>query len=344
MRNILLPFCLCCGAIAFAQDKGSTVGADASQVPPPRTLRATSEIPLNVPNLGFSGEPVCDASGDMFFEIHNAQPGLSETGPFLGIQSNGSTHALFSVPAELTAASKTPGITLQAVSPGGDYYLLNTDFKRYTLIAYNADGSEKRREDLEVPPDISPHRLAVTDSGVSYVQGYLDTNDPLDKPRKAFAALFSSSGKMVKSVGSGWHDISIVTMAKFPLEGAVTAGDDGRFYILEAGDVLVLNQSGEVQQKLIFHKPDPSAIALRIDVSSGVVAIELGRITREPKKAPTVSLRFLVLDSQTGEQRGDYVFDPEQYFNAILCFTRSDGYTVYAIKGGQAAKQTLPLR
>ena len=66
--------------------------------------------------------------------------------------------------------------------------------------------------------------------------------------------------------------------------------------------------------------------------------------TREPKKAPTVSLRFLVLDSQTGEQRGDYVFDPEQYFNAILCFTRSDGYTVYAIKGGQAAKQTLPLR
>jgi hypothetical protein len=51
---------------------------------------------------------------------------------------------------------------------------------------------------------------------------------------------------------------------------------------------------------------------------------------------------MLVLDSQTGGQRGDYKLDPA-LSNAVLCFTAKDGYVVIANHDGQAATQLEPL-
>ena len=149
---------------------------------------------------------------------------------------------------------------------------------------------------------------------------------------------------MVRNLSSEFLDMDLSNGSSSPQAGDVVAGDDGRFYALDGNAVRVFNQSGELLQTIDIHKPDLSAVAVRLDISRGIISVKLVQIVREKKdKAPIISQRFLLFDSQTGQLRGDYILNPKQFFNYILCFSRSEGYSVYAIKDRQAAKQTLPL-
>jgi hypothetical protein len=117
---------------------------------------------------------------------------------------------------------------------------------------------------------------------------------------------------MVRNLSSEFLDMDLSNGSSSPQAGDVVAGDDGRFYALDGNAVRVFNQSGELLQTIDIHKPDLSAVAVRLDISRGIISVKLVQIVRK-------------------------------FFNYILCFSRSEGYSVYAIKDRQAAKQTLPL-
>ncbi len=310
--------------------------------PPPKVLTgAGGKVSLGLPSFQYWGPPVCDAAGDMFFEAPH-QP-LLGVGPFVGIRADGGSHATYATPAELVPPSRSGHKALQAVAPGGSYYLLYSDMKRSTLIAYQGDGTVRHMQALATPSGFVPDRLAVADSGVIYVIGYVNNEEPLAKPRKAFAALFSAGGEILRKLSDGRPDTDLRAQSDKMREGGLTAGDDGRFYELAANAVLVFTQDGELERTIHFTRPSADALAARIDISAGLISIELQTVDGDKGKVGLIHPRFLVLDAQTGEQRGDYVLD-STLSNSLLCFTRQDGYILGALQGALMAKQMVPLR
>ena len=339
----ILPWIIVCAAmslVAGAQTTANKTDNQNAQTPPARTLVGADEIFFGIPAFSFSGEPVCDTLGNLYFEVTDPQHMIIGAGPFLGVTADGSRHVIYTIPSEY---SKAPGLTLQAVSPGGDYYLLNTDYTRYTLIAFNNNGEVASTRSLAIPPKTIPQFLAVADSGITYVQGYLQTSETVKKPRRTFIALFSASGNMLKDISLGAEPVDIVSLGQHPAEGAVVSGTDGKFYVLKADSIVILNQNGETERTFPFTKPDPKSTALRLDVSGGLMSVKFVSVSSVKGRAPTFTPRLLLLDAQTGEQRGDYVLD-SSLSNMVLCFNRKDGYAVNVIKNDQAGKINVPLR
>lgn len=320
--------------LAFVQ-KGTVYPLQEPRTP--KILSAEETISLNVPSFGFVGNAICDASGRVFFHPGN---GINDLGIFLSASPDGKDHTIYKLPSDTTFS----GDTLQAVSPAGSYYLLQQDFKTYRLLHYSNDGTLGRRVLADIPAGVLVQFFAIVDSGVFYVSGYQEaTSETTSKTRKGFAALYDDSGKLVRNLSAEAHDVDIAMLASHPQEGDVTAGEDGRFYILLPSEVIVLDQNGEVERRFRFDKPDPNALAMRIDYSGGLISIAFDSVKHLPKHAVEISVRLLLLDAQTGEPRGDYVFD-KNLTNTILCFSRKDGYSVFDVSGDKAARQIVPLR
>jgi hypothetical protein len=68
----------------------------------------------------------------------------------------------------------------------------------------------------------------------------------------------------------------------------------------------------------------------------------MGLPSHKPGDFSQPSIQMLLFDAQTGDLRGYNALDSAMG-NSLLCFTRKEGYGVYAIKEGKAAKQVVPL-
>lgn len=316
---------------SFAIAQAKPVPAPNS-VEPPRILPVTSTLVLQVPQFVGIGKTLCDNSGNMFFNVGFR---IGQMGPFLGITADGRSHIIYSLPSGIKNWGNVKGV----VSPGGQFSILYSNYKTapmHRLIHYEADGTVGRVTPLEIPDNASVQNIAIEDSGVTYVRGLVYTKEKSGKVQLGYAALLSDSGKLIRNLSFDAAGVDPEPREHSLPEGDAAAGIDGRFYILEPTKVIVLNQSGDIERILKYDKPDHSAFAARIDVSEGLVSIELDTVKPFPNEADRVYGRMLLLNAQTGELREDAVFDPEG--SGMVCFRGEDGYSVYGFP--TAAKMT----
>ncbi len=196
---------------------------------------------------------------------------------------------------------------------------------------------------LELPVGTYVEHLAISDSEWTYVRGYIDTEDARKEPRMGFAALLDPAGQLARDLSS---DVPKVDLTAYtgPVDGDAIAGEDGRFYVLDPSKVLVLSQAGEVQSELKFQKPASDAHAVRMDYSRGVISIIFHSIhPHTPNKLGEVNVRALLLNAQTGEPQGDYIFDSTTT-GSVDCFNLRDGYSLSAVDGKMSAMDSVPIR
>jgi hypothetical protein len=302
----------------------------------PRILSSSGRIAFGIPMFGFRGNAVCDAAGDLFFNV-SSPPDL--TGPFLEISLDGKRHTIFEMPTDVSPR----GNLVWAVTPDGEFYVLHQDFKVYTLFRFKSDGSIDETTTLGIDPGIKVQWMAVANNGTKFIAGYRSVHDKAGQAMPGFYALLDGSGKVERNMSSDAPAFDLKSAALHPVEGSVVAGEDGRFYILQSADVLVVNQAGDVERDLKFVKPDPEADALRVDYSKGIVSIVLYEAHPKPGEVTGITLQALALDAQTGEQLGYYAFDPQETGD-VVCFNAQDGYSLMAMDGNMAAKDVLPRR
>jgi hypothetical protein len=302
----------------------------------PRVLSAAGRIKFGIPMFGASGRISCDTAGDVVFNVGS----IGGLGPFLRVQSDGRDHIVYELPGEL----KGPANIAWAITPDGEFFVLYEDFKEYKLIRFKDDGSLGGISLLEVPQGVDVSYLAVANNHTVFAQGYHESSDPRNKPRTGFAALFGPSGGLTRDLSSDAPLFDPKTSGTGPVDGDAIAGEDGNFYVLSEKRVLVLNQSGETIRDLKFQKPTEGAHADQVDYSKGTISIVFHRLHRpSPRQSAAVEVRTILLNSQTGEEEGSYVFDSSST-GSILCFDSHDGYTTMAVDGELAAKDIVPLR
>lgn len=327
---------LLASAFTLAQDSRQTQPRPG-WLPSPRILSTTGRVNYAIPVFGATGRSSCDSTGDIFYNIGTR---ITQMGPFLRVSSDGRQHTIFSLPAGLSSFADLAW----AVAPGGAFYALPGDFKEYKLVRFKSDGSVDSITNLNIPADVYITHLAIADDEVMYVQGYRDTPDPLNKPREGFAALLNASGKMIHDLSDGTTELDMSAAQHNPTAGDAVAGEDGRFYVLGAKELLILNQNGETAARMKFERPAPDAYAIRVDYSRGMISIIFHTVRRSsPAHAADVEVRSILLNSQTGEQLGYFAFDSE-LTGSIVCFDGQEGYSMMAVDGEMEAKDIVPIR
>lgn len=320
-----------------AQDSATQIQPKPNWLPAPRLLSATGRIKYTIPMFGAHGRLGCDSAGDTFYNIGT---GITQMGPFLKVSSDGREHTIYSLPPDLSSFADLAW----AVAPGGAFYALRGDFKEFKLVRFKNDGSIDAITSLNIPKNIYVTDLAIADNEVMYVQGYRDSPDPMEKSRPGFAALLNATGRIIRDLSEDAPDFDVKAAQHNPTPGDVAAGEDGRFYVLGAKELVILNQNGETAARMKFQRPAPDAYAVRVDYSKGVISIVFHTIRRSsPAQAANVEVRSILLNSQTGEQQGYFAFDPELTGN-IVCFDAQEGYSMMAVDGKMAAKDIVPIR
>ena len=263
-----------------------------------------------------------------------------DKGPFIRVSADGKRHVIYLLPDESASTPRFDAI-LQAVSPSGSYYLVAHNQSGSVAIRYKDDGSVLSEHTLQLPEKAYPQKFAVADSGVLYISGYIE-GGPANKSKKSFAALLADDGRTIVDLSKGLEDVDLLSLSLLK-KGAVTAGRDGLFYILQSQRIEVLDQSGQIEKELKFQSPGESWSAVRLDVSGGLAAVRFVAPDPEANGMVHVSSRRLLIDAQTGESRGWYVFSPRTP-SSILCFSRQDGFSVYGVEKGQAVRRWYTLQ
>ena len=333
--------------LLLAATVGAAQAPDAgSMATPPRVLTASSRVDFGIPMFGSVGETACDASGDMVFDVGK---GITQMGPFLGVNFDGSKHVLYALPSELASF----GDLAWAITPSGTFYVLHGDSLHpaqgaprgdYRLVRFADDGSIDRIEVLDIPLEIQVTHLAVVNNGTMLLEGYRDVREPMDKPRAGFAEIRDASGKLIRDLSADIPPTDVYAAQFHPLDGDLAAGEDGRFYLLREKDLLVVNQAGEVEKDIAFTKPVSDGRALNVAYSKGRVSILFYSIHRtSPREPADVKVRAILLNAQTGAEQGDYVFGPATT-GSVLCFNAQRGYSLMAVDDRGAAMDIVPVR
>lgn len=303
----------------------------------PRMLSSSQRVHFNIPMFGTLGRTLCDASGDMIFDVGSA---LNDKGPFLRIQADGRSHIIYSLPTEFSGW----GRIVPAVTPGGTLFVLFEDFQKYKLIRFKSNGTVDGVSDLEIPSAVDVQYLAVADSEISFVRGYFASKDRTNTKRPGFAAFFEPSGRLSHDLSSTAPQFDTSPRQVGPVDGDAIAGEDGKFYVLDEKEVRVLNQAGQTEKSLPFQKPSSDAHAVQVDFSSGRISIVFHTLYRtSDRELNRVGVRAILLNAQTGDKQGDFVFAPN-LSNTVLCFNLQNGYTLAAESEGMAAMDVVPIR
>ena len=326
---------LTCAVTSLAQSTLSsspTGGTEDSS--PPRKLILGRTTPLGMPSFGSLSISLCDIKNNLYFETINSGVPAINQGRFIRVSDDGKQQVLYLPPTTQNGTPRFQAV-FQAVSPDGSHYLLGRNEKESVLIRYRDDGSISSEHRLPLPEKAYPQMVAVANSGAVYVSGYVESG-PSDKWKKSFAGLYADDGTLLADLSKGLKDFDASSLSRAP-EGAVIAGQDGLFYNLQSNHVTVFSQSGKLQRTIAFRKPDATWSAIRLDVSGSLASIQLVAPDLQPSGLTLLSSRLLLLDMQTGETRGTYVFDPGAP-SSVLCFSRQDGFSVYGVKDGQAVR------
>lgn len=317
------------GVLQWVLANGQTVRSDQRfQGPPPRQARAlqvTSEKLLTVPAFGYWGLPLCDDGGNLYFE----PAGREDPAVFKLLQPNESDSRMFEIPADISGSD---ALIDYAVTPSGVLYVLAQDAKQQShVLSFNSDGAVKHDYKLETPEYVVVVNFSVFENDTILATGNYQREAPETLRGKAYAALFGSSGQLLKNLTTR---LSLDTASSDPAgplnRTSIRPSKDGNLYLLKQSALLVLSPGGEVVRRIKFAKPDPSAVALSFNVADGLVAVEFGD---KPEAGKPVNPKYLVLNSATGKEYG-YFSPPEEVKGKFACFSRSDGFLFVTAEKG----------
>jgi len=308
-------------AIATAQD--------------PTVLRESSSVPSQVPMFSALGSSQCDSDGNLYF---NTSLDPRDSG-LLKIAHDGSKFRLYKLPS--SDADTKYFFGQFNVTPSGDFRVLaqGSDHATYVFLFDASLGSTSKTK-LELPDHVRVNSFAAFESGTLLVTGYFSPKAEPQDQGKIYTAIFEASGKLRAVVTAHFANFDLASIAKKFKEGGAAIGEDGFLYLLRPNEVVVISENGTIVRRMPFNKPSAELIADRIDVSGGLLDIEL---LKDQGLGKELKAQFLVLNASTGKQVGLY-HEPEPSFGSFVCFSRGEGFTFTTIRDDKLTLLTAPLR
>ena len=308
------------------------ISALASAAQEPAILRESSAVAWPVPPFPAGGNTQCDADGNLYFRIFPSD-GL------LKVAHDGSKYHLYELPAG-DSDSKRYGFVEFNVTPSGDLRVLSDGSGgAYYVLLLDPDFSGSSKTKLETPEHLSLNSFAAFESGAMLVTGYFNRHADQESQGKTYTAMFEPSGKLRTLIAGHFGDVDLASVGKKLSETGATLGEDGFLYLLRSDEVVVISESGTIVRRMPFKKPSPGMPATRIDVSGGLLSVEL---VKEPEIGKEVKPQYLVLNASTGERVGLYQPDPT-LGNHLLCFSRSTGFAFLTMRDDKHTLVTAPL-
>lgn len=310
------------GAIALLLLLTSCVLMAADKSPQSTTtLKRSSASPLTVPSFSFFDAAQCDSAGNLYF---NASKSHLDTS-ILKLSPDGRFYDFYNVPSSL--AAETSFLNFK-VAPNGDVGLLELTTTGVEVFRFSTASQVPTHTKLKTPDNFYPSAFGYFPSGAIILVGYFDKNSKSPEPGSTFAAIYNASGEFLFRLPNILGSRDLAKESGAPMEVALAAGDDGLMYLLTPTEVVAVTEHAQISKRFRFAKPDSFYSADRIDVSDGLVSIELSK-SREAKKP--VEVRFLLLDASTGEVL--HLLEPtEELGNNMLCFTKESGYSFYRVQ------------
>jgi hypothetical protein len=212
-----------------------------------------------------------------------------------------------------------------SVTRSGSLYILAEDVKhQFHILSFDSDGQVKHKEKLETPAYLLVVDFAVFENGTILATGYYERDAPAPVHGKSYAALFDQSGQLLKDMTSRFSVEDASSEPNGPLAHIpMRPGSDGYLYLLKPSSVLVVSPGGEVVRRLKLVNPEPESVAIDLEVSDGLILIELGD---KPAPGKRVNPRYLVIDAVTGKRYG-YYRAPDEINGMLGHFSRDEGLT-----------------
>jgi hypothetical protein len=301
----------------------------------PTILRESSSAPSQVPMFSAMGSSQCDSDGNLYF---NTSLDPRDSG-LLKIAHDGAKFRLYKLPANDADTKYVFGQF--NVTPSGDLGVLayGNDHAIY-IFRFDSDLGSTSKTRLELPDHVRVNSFAAFESGTLLVTGYFNRAAEPQVQGKIYTAIFEASGKLRAVVKGHFADFDFASIGKKLPEGGAAIGEDGFLYLLRPNEVVVISESGTIVRRMPFNKPSPELIASRIDVSGGLIDIEL---LKNQGLGKELKAQFLVLNASTGKRVGLYQPEPA-LGNNFTCFTRSEGFTFTIIRDDKFTILTAPLR
>jgi hypothetical protein len=257
-----------------------------------------------------------------------------DTHEVLFISADGKEGHKFTLPEE-----EKQGFQNFSLSPSGDLYVLAMVNREYQVFTFDDDGAPRHPVTLQVPDNMFSDKFLAFDDGTVLFRGLFNEGAPSKMRGKSYTALFEPSGKLRKQLnGIENEEQPDVKKLGDAHDGAVAAGEDGNAYVLTSREITVISENGLPVRHFNFQKPDPKALAYKIYISGGTIAVVLlhsegTRITRDD---------FLLLDATTGEPFGLYS-TPADIGPNDVCYSRQEGFTFMRRVQGQETLIKAPL-
>lgn len=297
--------------------------AKAGEPLKPQPLRASSSSELPVPTFGWTGNPQCDADGNLYF---HATADINASS-ILKVAPDGGKFDFLTLPAN---DSEDLALREFFVAPGGEVWFLEQGTSGTYLFKFGHDSSSAVSTKLDVPDHLVAQDFAVFPSGVSLVSGYIDNRSDNKSETHSYISLFEASGKLRRELKAG-DESEFVGTVKGLHAGAAAIGPDGLVYLLRPSQILAVDESGAVVRTLKFEKPAPKFIPAQLNIAGDKISIQFYRSEGEGKP---LAAEYLLLNAGTGEVLALYQPD-EELGNNLLCFSISDGFTFERVKAGR---------
>lgn len=301
----------------------------------PTILRESSAAPSQVPMFSALGSSQCDSDGNLYF---NTSLDPRDSG-ILKIAHDGSKFHLYKLPTSDADTKYFFGHF--NVTPSGDLRVLaqGSDHATY-VFRFDSDLGSTSKTRLDWPEHVHVNSFAAFESGTLLVTGYFGRGADQKDQGKPYTAVFEASGKLRAVVSGRFADVDPASVIKKLPEGGTAIGEDGFLYLLRPNEVVVISENGTIVRRVPFKKQSPELIASRIDVSAGLIDIEL---LKNQGLGKELRAQFLVLNASTGKHVG--LYQPEPVLgNNFTCFTRSEGFTFTIIRNDKFTRLTAPLR
>jgi hypothetical protein len=331
LRVVVILATVCLGLAQVSEHPRTDVKPFPELPPQPQPLAAVRVTPLGVPGFIWYKQPKCDSDGNFFFH----------TGKFDGLELFELSHSneqgrFFEVEPDSKVRHHFGGFT---VSPSGTPYELTETLDGLNVISFKSDGSVASVTHLDAHEYLHG-TFAAFNSGTILLSAHFTDRSADQLKGKAYAALFSPAGKLLKELNTHFKATDLGKSANTLAEGAVSIGDDGNAYILTGDEVVVVSEGGELLRRLPFRKPNSQQVATQIIASGGLVTIVLSSI-EGGKQTGVVSNQLLLLDSNNGQPFRLYAANE---MGTLSCFSRNEGFTFLYNDSGNLFKTTAVIQ
>jgi hypothetical protein len=309
------------------------------QQPQVTVLRTSSSRLLSVPSFVWSGSPQCDEKGDIFFRL---VPADFDAKASVVLRLNLATESptIFQLPSELSTT--TALMEFSITRSGRVWFLDESKDGGHIVFGFNSNGDLNSRINIDTPKNLLANRFSVADDGIILVGGYYPEWAGGDTKGKTYLGIFDNSGTLRKAFArDSLQEFDLEAAKSHIVENSVAAGSDGNFYFLQGDEIVVISEWGEFVRKLKVQRFQKSTLALRLDLSEGLISLEF---YEEGEGGFLINPMFLIIDSATGEPYSRYSMPDGLETGITLGFSRRSGYTFSTLEQDRIKITTAPLR